>query len=194
MASFEIEVHETLLAGVQDADYVEEKTYQGRKVKALLVGRVRSVRSYSASASKLADMIDKTIAEMPEEAQKAIRKFFDMCYVKENLEWSSGDQAWGTGKFYPRFVEAWNDADGDPQICADSFGVNDWDEPILTKPQAVAAYKRAEKDIPDHGLVSMKASGMGRGKSKLDPKSIASAIVAELGLMPPDKKPTKKPK
>ncbi len=188
MASFEIEVHETLLAGVKDSSYVEEKMFRGRKVKALLVGRVRSVRSYSAPASKLADMIDKTIAAMPEEAQKAIRKFFDVCYVKENLVWSDGDKAWGTGEFYFRFAKAWNDADGDPQVCADSFGVNDWNEPILTKPQAVAAYKRAVKDIPDHGLVSMKASGMGRGKTSLDPKTIAASIVAELGLMPDKKK------
>ena len=192
MASFEIEVHETLLAGVRDADYVEEKTYQGRKVKALLVGRVRSVRSYSAPASKLAEMIDKTIAEMPEEAQRAIRKHFDVCYVRENLCWSDGDKPWGSGEFYFRFAKAWNDADGDPQVCADSFGVNDWNEPILTKPQAVAAYKRAVKDIPDHGLVSMKASGMGRGKTSLDPKTIAASIVAELGLMPDKKKPKKK--
>jgi len=188
MASFEIEVHETLLAGVRDADYVEEKTYQGRKVKALLVGRVRSIRSYSAPASKLAEMIDRTIQAMPEEARKAIRKHFDVCYVRENLCWSDGDKPWGTGEFYFRFAKAWNDADGDPQVCADSFGVNDWNEPILTKSQAVAAYKRAVKDIPDHGLVSMKASGMGRGKTSLDPKTIAASIVAELGLMPDKKK------
>jgi len=188
MASFEIEVHETLLAGVRDADYVEEKTYQGRKVKALLVGRVRSIRSYSAPASKLAEMIDRTIQAMPEEAKKAIRKHFDVCYVRENLCWSDGDKPWGTGEFYFRFAKAWNDADGDPQVCADSFGVNDWNEPILTKSQAVAAYKRAVKDIPNHGLVSMKASGMGRGRTALDPKTIAASIVAELGLMPDKKK------
>ena len=188
MASFEIEVHETLLAGVRDADYVAEMTYKGQKVKALLVGRVRSVRSYSAPASKLAEMIDKTIAEMPVEAQRAIRKHFDVCYVRENLCWSDGDKPWGSGEFYFRFAKAWNDADGDPQVCADSFGVNDWNEPILTKSQAVAAYKRAVKDIPDHGLVSMKASGMGRGRTALDPKTIAASIVAELGLMPDKKK------
>ena len=188
MASFEIEVHETLLAGVRDADYVAEMTYKGQKVKALLVGRVRSIRSYSAPASKLAEMIDRTIQAMPEEAKKAIRKHFDVCYVRENLCWSDGDKPWGSGEFYFRFAKAWNDADGDPQVCADSFGVNDWNEPILTKPQAVAAYKRAVKDIPDHGLVSMKASGMGRGKTSLDPKTIAASIVAELGLMPDKKK------
>jgi len=188
MASFEIEVHETLLAGVRDADYVAEMTYKGQKVKALLVGRVRSVRSYSAPASKLAEMIDRTIQAMPEEARKAIRKHFDVCYVRENLCWSDGDKPWGSGEFYFRFAKAWNDADGDPQVCADSFGVNDWNEPILTKPQAVAAYKRAVKDIPDHGLVSMKASGMGRGRTSLDPKTIAASIVAELGLMPDKKK------
>ena len=188
MASFEIEVHETLLAGVRDADYVAEMTYKGQKVKALLVGRVRSIRSYSAPASKLAEMIDRTIQAMPEEAKKAIRKHFDVCYVRENLCWSDGDKPWGSGEFYFRFAKAWNDADGDPQVCADSFGVNDWNEPILTKPQAVAAYKRAVKDIPDHGLVSMKASGMGRGETSLDPKTIAASIVAELGLMPDKKK------
>jgi len=188
MASFEIEVHETLLAGVRDADYVAEMTYKGQKVKALLVGRVRSIRSYSAPASKLAEMIDRTIQAMPEEAKKAIRKHFDVCYVRENLCWSDGDKPWGSGEFYFKFAKAWNDADGDPQVCADSFGVNDWNEPILTKSQAVAAYKRAVKDIPDHGLVSMKASGMGRGKTSLDPKTIAASIVAELGLMPDKKK------
>jgi hypothetical protein len=195
MASFEIEVHETLLAGVRDADYVAEMTYKGQKVKALLVGRVRSIRSYSAPASKLAEMIDRTIQAMPEEAQKAIRKHFDVCYVRQNLCWSDGDRPWGTGEFYPKFQAAWNSADGDPDKCSELLGKNDWGEEILTRTQAIAAYKNAVKFMPNsHGLVDITNVKMGRGKSKLDPKSIASAIVAELGLMPPDKKPAKKPK
>jgi len=195
MASLQVEVIGTVVAGMNDADYIADKTYKGRPVRALLVGRIRSVRSYVAPASKLAAMVDETIATMPEEVQAKIRKVFQVCYVRENLCWSDGDRPWGTGEFYPKFQAAWNSADGDPDKCSELIGVNDWGEEILPRNQAIAAYKNAVKFMPDsHGLVDMTNVKIGRGKSKLDPKSIASAIVAELGLMPPDKKPAKKPK
>jgi len=195
MASLQVEVIGTVVAGMNDADYIADKTYKGRPVRALLVGRIRSVRSYVAPASKLAAMVDETIATMPEEVQAKIRAVFQVCYVRENLVWSDGDRPWGTGEFYPKFQAAWNSADGDPDKCSELIGVNDWGEEILPRNQAIAAYKNAVKFMPDsHGLVDMTNVKIGRGKSKLDPKSIASAIVAELGLMPPDKKPAKKPK
>ena len=195
MSSLQVEVIGVVVAGMSDSDYIADKTYKGRPVRALLVGRIRSVRSYVAPARVLADMVDKTIAAMPEEVQAKIRAVFQVCYVRENLCWSDGDRDWGTGSFYPTFQKAWNDAGGDPDKCSELIGVNDWGEEILPRNQAIAAYKNAVKLMPDsHGLVDMTNVKMGRGKSKLDPKSIASAIVAELGLMPPDKKPDKKPK
>jgi len=195
MASLQIEVQGTVVAGLTDTDYVADKTFRGRKVRALLVGRIRSVRSYVAPARVLADMVDRTIAAMPKEARDKIRAVFQVCYVRENLCWSDGDKSWGTGEFYPTFRTAWNNANGDPDKCSELLGTNDWGEEILPRNQAIAAYKNAVKFMPNsHGLVDMTNVKMGRGKSKLDPKSIASAIVAELGLMPPDKKPDKKPK
>jgi hypothetical protein len=195
MSSLQVEVIGVVVAGMSDSDYIADKTYKGRPVRALLVGRIRSVRSYVAPARVLADMVDKTIATMPEEVQAKIRAVFQVCYVRENLCWSDGDRPWGTGEFYPKFQAAWNSADGDPDKCSELIGVNDWGEEILPRNQAIAAYKNAVKLMPNsHGLVDMTNVKIGRGKSKLDPKSIASAIVAELGLMPPDKKPDKKPK
>lgn len=188
MASLELEVRGVLVSAYNSpnkADIIEEKTYKGKKVRALMVARIRSSACYTTPASKLAEVIDATVDALPADKKAKLRALFDRCYVRENLTWSDAKGVWGgVGTFYETFKTAWNKSKGDPNDCEKKLGVNDWGEAILPAKACVDAYNRALKLKPDdHGLVLIQDKFIkSRGRAKLDPKRIASSLAAELGL------------
>lgn len=184
MASLELEVRGVFVSILKSdvENIVEDKVHNGRKVKALMLSRIRAAGCYTAPTEKLAEAILATMPELDVKIQKKLATIFTDIYVKKNLTWTDENGNFGGEKtFFPQFQKTWNESNGDPMVCAEKLGKNEWDEWVLTAKDCVAKYNQATKVMENHGLVAIADSAIKhRGRAKMDVSALAKAISAEL--------------
>lgn len=114
---------------------VRERMRDGKKVQAFDVSNFKSLASLSASTEAIAKHLDMLFGEWKKSDKmrplwERMGKPTDF-YMKKSIAWKKGGIY--IGEAYDLLVKTWNDTKGDVKAVSKAFGMNEWNEPVLSE-------------------------------------------------------------